>query len=221
MARRKRRCVLIADNHTLTAEACRALLQPEFDVIGVVAGGGAMLRAADALCPDVVVVNIAMPQLNGLDAGYELLRRHPKTKLIFLAKSTSADLAAEAFRRGAAAYVVKRSTVDELVTAVRRVLCGEAYLSSLITKETVEFLLRTNKPYNTDKRMSPRQAEVLQLLAEGNSIKEIADILDVKLVTVASYMCKIKERLELKANDQLIEFARKSHIVFRGLQRLS
>lgn len=213
MASRYRARILIADDHTLIAEACRALLQPEFEVVGVVADGRALLRAADALCPEVVIVDVAMPQLNGLDAGEQLLQRHRKTKLIFLTMSTAADVAAEAFRRGASAYVVKHSSAEELVTAVRRVLRGESYLSPLITKDTVEFLLRTNKPYQAEKRISGRQAEVLQLLAEGKSMKEIAYILDVKPGTVAFHKYKIMEQLELKSNAQLVEFALKHHMV--------
>jgi DNA-binding NarL/FixJ family response regulator len=213
MASRYRSRILIADDHTLIAEACRALLQPEFEVVGIVADGRAMLSAADALMPDVVIVDVAMPQLNGLDAGEELLRRHRKTKLIFLTMSTAADVAAEAFRRGASAYVVKHSTAEELLIAVRRVVRGESYLSPLITKDTVEFLLRTNKPYEGDKRVFGRKAEVLQLLAEGKSMKEIAYILQVKPGTVAFHKYKIMEQLELKTNAQLVEFALRHHMV--------
>jgi len=213
MASRYRSRILIADDHTLIAEACKALLQPEFDIVGIASDGRSMLRLADEVHPDVVIIDIAMPQLNGLDAGEQLLRRHPGAKLVFLTMTTAADVAAEAFRRGASAYVVKHSTADELVTAVRRVLRGESYLSPLITKETVEFLLRTNKPYKAEKKISGRQAEVLQLLAEGKSMKEIAYILDVKPGTVAFHKYKIMEQLELKSNAQLVEFALKHHMV--------
>jgi DNA-binding NarL/FixJ family response regulator len=213
MATRYRSRILLADDHTLIAEACKNLLEPEFEVVGVVADGRAMLRVAGELRPDVVIIDVAMPQLNGLDAGEQLLRRYPKTKLIFLTMSTTAEIAAEAFRRGGSAYVVKQSTADELLIALRRVLRGESYLSPLITKDTVEFLLRTNKSYNAEKRISGRQAEVLQLLAEGKSMKEIAYILDVKPGTVAFHKYKIMVQLELKSNAQLIEFALKNHMV--------
>jgi len=213
MATRYRSRILLADDHTLIAEACKNLLEPEFEVVGVVADGRAMLRVAGEVRPDVVIIDVAMPQLNGLDAGEQLLRRYPKTKLIFLTMSTTAEIAAEAFRRGGSAYVVKQSTADELLIALRRVLRGESYLSPLITRDTVEFLLRTNKSYNAEKRVSGRQAEVLQLLAEGKSMKEIAYILDVKPGTVAFHKYKIMEQLELKSNAELIEFALKNHMV--------
>jgi len=213
MASRYRCRILIADDHTLIAEACKALLEPEFEVVGTVSDGRAMLRAAQELSPDVVIVDVAMPQLNGLEAGEQLKQRYPKVKLIFLTMSTAADVAAEAFRRGASAYVVKHSTAEELVTAVRRVLRGESYLSPLITKETVQFLLRTGKVYEQEKKVSGRQAEVLQLLAEGKSMKEIAYILEVKPGTVAFHKYKIMEQLRITTNAQLIEYALKHHVI--------
>jgi len=213
MANRSRCRILIADDHTLIAEACKALLEPEFEVVGTVSDGRAMLRAAHELSPDVVIVDVAMPQLNGLEAGEQLKHCHPKVKLIFLTMSTAADVAAEAFRRGASAYVVKHSTAEELVTAVRRVLRGESYLSPLITKETVQFLLRTGKSYEQEKKISGRQAEVLQLLAEGKSMKEIAYILEVKPGTVAFHKYKIMEQLRITSNAQLIEYALKHHLI--------
>ncbi len=213
MASRYRFRILIADDHMLIAEACKALLEPEFEVVGLASDGREMLRLADKVDPDVVIVDVAMPQLNGLEAGEQLKRRHPKAKIVFLTMSLAADVAAEAFRRGASAYVVKHCSADELVTAVRRVLRGESYLSPLITKDTVQFRLRTGKPYEEEKKISGRQAEVLQLLAEGKSMKEIAYILDVKPGTVAFHKYKVMEQLKITSNAQLIEYALKHHMV--------
>src|SRR3954468_12207649 len=166
--------ILIADDHLFIAEACKNLLEPEFDVVGIVADGHALIQAAADLRPHLAIVDIAMPQLNGLDAGEQIKKAHPATKLIFLTMTLAADVAAEAFRRGASGYVVKHSSAEELLVAVRRVLRGESYLSPLITKETVDFLLRTGAAYRSEKNISMRQSEVLQLLAEGKSMKEIA-----------------------------------------------
>ena len=136
--------------------------------------GRALLRLASELKPDVVILDIGMPQLNGLDAGDQIKQLLPTTKLVFLTMNLSPEVAAEAFRRGASGYVVKSSAAAELVRAIRRALRSESYLSPDITKETVDFLLRSGNSYSEEKRITPRQREVLQLLAEGMSMKEIA-----------------------------------------------
>jgi DNA-binding NarL/FixJ family response regulator len=210
---RHRPRLLIADDHVLIAEACKNLLEPEFQVVGVVSDGHALLKAAPELKPDVVIVDIAMPQLNGLDAGEQIKQKNHAIKLIYLTMNVRPDVAAEAFRRGASGYVLKHCTAEELVIAIRRVLRGESYLSPLITKDTVEFLLRTGAAYSAEKRISGRQSEVLQLLAEGKSMKEIAYILQLKPGTVAFHKYRIMEVLGLKSNAELIEYAIKHHMV--------
>jgi len=165
------------------------------------------------LNPDVAIVDIAMPQLNGLDAGEQVKQRNHSIKIIYLTMNIRPDVAAEAFRRGASGYVLKHCTADELMIAVRRVLRGESYLSPLITKDTVEFLLRTGAPYSEEKRISGRQSEVLQLLAEGKSMKEIAYILRLKPGTVAFHKYRIMEVLGLKSNAELIEYAIRHHMI--------
>src|SRR6201984_118760 len=173
MEPRHRARLLIADDHTLLAEACKSLLEPEFDVVGIVDNGRALLQLASELRPEIVILDIAMPQLNGLDAGKQIKHLLPATKLVFLTMNLAPEVAAEAFRRGAYGYVVKSSAAEELVRAIRRALRNESYLSPPITKETVDFLLRTASSYVPEKRITPRQAEILQLLAEGKSMKEI------------------------------------------------
>ena len=210
---RHRAKILIADDHTLIAEACRKLLEPEFEVIGVVSDGRALLQASAELNPDVVIVDIAMPQLNGLDAGEQIKQKNRALKLIYLTMNVRADVAAEAFRRGASGYVLKHCSAEELLVAVRRVLRGESYLSPLITKDTVDFLLRTGAVYSEKKRISGRQSEVLQLLAEGKSMKEIAYILELKPGTVAFHKYRIMEVLGVKTNAELIEYAVKHHML--------
>ena len=205
--------LLIADDHTLLAEACKNLLEPEFEVVGIVDNGRALLRMASELKPEVVVLDIAMPQLNGLDAGDQIKHLLPATKLVYLTVNMSPEVAAEAFRRGASGYVVKTSAAAELITAIRRALKSESYLSPLITKEMVAFLLRSRQPYVAEKRITRRQSEILQLLAEGMSMKEIAGVLNVKPGTVAFHKYRIMETLGLKTNAELIQYAIKHHLI--------
>ena len=205
--------LLIADDHTLLAEACKNLLEPEFEVVGIVDNGRALLRMACELKPEVVVLDIAMPQLNGLDAGDQIKHLLPATKLVYMTVNMSPEVAAEAFRRGASGYVVKTSAAAELVIAIRRALKSESYLSPLITKETVGFLLRSRESYVAEKRITRRQSEILQLLAEGMSMKEIAGVLNVKPGTVAFHKYRIMETLGLKTNAELIQYALKHHLI--------
>jgi len=210
------RCrILIADDHRLVADACKKLLEPEFDVVGVVVDGRALLQATAELRPDVVIVDIAMPLLNGLDAGEQIKQKNRAIKLVFLTMSISPEVAAEAFRRGASAYVLKHCSADELSIAVRRVLRGESYLSPLITKDTVDFLLRSDATFHNKKRISDRQTEVLQLLVEGKSMKEVAYDLKLKPGTVAFHKYRIMESLGLRTNAELIEYAIRNNIIAR------
>jgi DNA-binding NarL/FixJ family response regulator len=153
-----------------------------------------------------------MPQLNGLDAGDQIKHLLPATKLVFLTMNLSPEVAAEAFRRGASAYVVKSSAAAELVRAIRRTLRSESYLSPDITRETVDFLLRSRTSYSEEKRITPRQSEVLQLLAEGMSMKEIANTLNLKPGTVAFHKYKMMETLGVKSNAELLQYAIRHHL---------
>ena len=209
----KRPRVLLADDHQMLADALRGVIEPRCEVVGTVGDGRALLEAAAKLQPDIVVLDIAMPQLNGLDAGDQIKQLLPRTKLVYLTVNMSPEVAAEAFRRGASGYVVKTSAAAELITAIRRALKSESYLSPLITKETVDFLLRSRHPYVAEKRITRRQSEILQLLAEGKSMKEIADVLDVKPGTVAFHKYRIMETLGLKTNAELIQYALKHHLI--------
>src|SRR3954452_12840533 len=205
--------VLIADDHQLVAEACKSLLEPEFNVVAIACDGRALLKAEAELRPDVVILDISMPQLNGLDAGEQIKERNHATKLVYLTMALAPDVAAEAFRRGASGYVLKQCCAEELLVAIRRVLRGESYLSPLITKDTVQFLLRTSAVYHEEKRISGRQREALQLLAEGKSMKEIAYILDLKPGTVAFHKYRIMDVLGIKTSAGLVEYAINHHMV--------
>jgi DNA-binding NarL/FixJ family response regulator len=212
MEPRRRARLLIADDHTLLAEACKSFLEPEFEVAGIVDNGRALLRLVSELKPDVVILDIAMPQLNGLDAGHQIKHFLPTTKLVFLTMNMSPEVAAEAFRRGASGYVVKSAAAEELVRAIRRALRSESYLSPAITKETVDFLLRSGDSYIEEKRLTARQSEVLQLLAQGMSMKEIAGVLNLRPGTVAFHKYKMMEALGLKSNAELLHYAIKHHL---------
>ena len=212
MEPRHRARLLIADDHTLLAEACKNLLEPEFDVVGIADNGRALLQLASELKPEIVILDIAMPQLNGLDAGKQIKHLLPATKLVFLTMNMSPEVAAEAFRRGASAYVVKSSAASDLVRAIRRALRSESYLSPDITKETVDFLLRSGTSQSLEKELTPRQNEILQLLAEGMSMKAIAAVLNLKPGTVAFHKYKMMETLGLKSNAELLQYAIRHHL---------
>jgi DNA-binding NarL/FixJ family response regulator len=139
MQRKPSARLLLADDHRLLADACRSLLEPEYQVVGVETDGRSMVKSALALKPDVVILDIAMPHLNGLDAAQQIKQKLPSTKLVFMTMNQAPEVAEEAFRRGASACVLKQSAAEELVNAVRTVLRGESYLSPLVARETGEF----------------------------------------------------------------------------------
>jgi DNA-binding NarL/FixJ family response regulator len=204
--------ILIADDHRLLADACKSLLEPEFQVIGIVTDGRCLVHSAVELKPDIIILDIGMPHLNGLDAGAQVKRRLPGIKLVFLTMNIESEIAAEAFRRGASAYVLKHSAADELLIAVRRAKQGLSYLSPLIAQETVTYLLRQEKQISKEKRITQRQSEILQLLAEGRSMKEVASIIDVRPGTVAFHKYRMMETLDIKTNAALLEYAFKRHM---------
>ncbi len=199
--------LLIADDHKLLAEACKSILEPEFEVVGIVTDGRSMVSAATTLKPDVIILDISMPQLNGLDAADQIKHKQPFIKLVFLTMNLSAEVAAEAFRRGASAYVLKQSAAEELVVAIRKVIQGASYLSPLIARETVTFLLNQRNSAAKENRITKRQSEILQLLSEGMSMKQVASVLDVKPGTVAFHKYRMMETLNVKTNAELLEYA--------------
>src|SRR5437762_5422345 len=163
--------VVLADDHRMLREAFEKLLEPDCDILGAVADGRALLDAAPELCPDIVVLDIAMPLLNGLDAARQLKRQMPAVKIIFLTVSEDPDVAAEAFRTGASGYLLKNSAASELLQAVREVSQGRSYVTPLATQGLVSTILHDPEPSKKRSELSQRQREVLQLLAEGHTMK--------------------------------------------------
>ncbi len=211
---RSRPKVMIADDHTLVAEACKKLLEAEYEVVATVSDGRALVRIAATLKPQVIIVDVGMPLLNGLDAGQQVKQLLRSVKLVFLTMNPDADLAAEAFRRGASAYLLKTCAASELTVAVREVLKGKSYLSPSIAKDTVDFLLRQDKAMIEEgHRLTERQREVLQLLAEGKSMKEVASVLNLTIRTVAFHKYRIMEVLHAKSNAELVQYAIRNHVI--------
>jgi DNA-binding NarL/FixJ family response regulator len=203
--------VLLADDHTLLLGAFEKLLSEEYDVVGQVSDGRALVAAAKELKPDVVVVDISMPLLNGLEAGRQIRQMSRSVKLVFLTMNEDAALAAEALRFGASGYLLKRSAASELLTAIREVLRGRTYITPLVAAGVVGSLLREGHA-PTD-ILTPRQREVLQLLAEGRSMKETASLLNMTPRTVAFHKYRIMAQLNVKTTAELVQYAVRHHIV--------
>ena len=205
MNRRPR--VLLADDHAMLLDAFRRLLEPQCDVIGTACDGRALLALAASTEPDVIVLDIAMPRLNGMDACAQLRRKMSGVRLVFLTVNEDPDVAAEAIGLGASGYLLKNSASGELFTAIERALTGKIYVTPLITKgmPLSVFLRRAAKPA-TDK-LTARQREVLQLLAEGRAMKEVADLLQVSPRTVAFHKYTIMEHLGVKTSAELVQYA--------------
>lgn len=205
--------ILLADDHTMLLDAFKRVLEPACEVVGSVADGRALLAAAPKLKPDVIVLDIAMPRLNGLDACRQLKQMTPETKLVFLTANEDPDLAVEAFQAGASAYLLKNSASSELFTAIEQVLAGKIYLTPLVTKGTpVGVFLRRDVKASGEK-LTARQREVLQLLAEGRAMKEVADLLGVTPRTVAFHKYTMMEQLGLKTSAELVQYAVANRLV--------
>jgi len=205
--------ILIADDHTLIADLCKGLLQAEFEIVGTVSDGRGMVRVATQLKPDVIIVDIAMPLLNGLDAGIQVKAALPAVKLIYLTMNNDPELVLEAFNRGAAGYLLKTCAVSDLVTAVRDVLRGQTYLSPSLKKEVTRLRWEQKKVVKEEERLTERQREVLQLLAEGKVMKEVADILHMTTRTVGWHKYRIMEVLGTKNNADLVKYAMRNHLI--------
>ncbi len=205
--------VLLADDHTMLLAAFQQLLAPSCEVVGTVSDGRALLEAAPRLKPDVIVLDISMPRLNGMDAFRQLQPGLPETRWVFLTVNEDPDVAAEAFRLGASAFLLKSSAASELFAAIQMAMKGKPYLTPLLTNglPLPVFLDRSPKP-QADKRTA-RQREVLQLLAEGRVMKEVADILKVTPRTVAFHKYSMMQQLGLKTTAELVQYAVKHGLV--------
>jgi DNA-binding NarL/FixJ family response regulator len=204
--------VLLADDHALLLGAFEKLLAEECDIVGQASDGRALVAAAETLKPDLIVLDISMPLLNGLEAGRQIKQKLRHVKLVFVTMNEDPDLAVEAFRIGASGYLLKTSAPSELSRAVREVMQGRSYVTPLITKELVASLMRTDSS-KQGHDLTPRQREVLQLLAEGRSMKEVANVLNLTPRTVAFHKYRMMEQLKVKSTAELIQYAVKHHIV--------
>ena len=209
----RRARILLADDHRLLLEAFKKLLEPEFEVVGTAKDGRALLVAARELKPDVIVLDIAMPQLSGLTAAQRLKQMMPEVKLIFLTVNEDPGFASEAFRIGASGYLLKNSAASELFQAIEAALEGKMYVTTLIAQGMIESIQSGRNESETSGKLTLRQREVLQLLAEGHTMKEVANMLSVTPRTVAFHKYRIMEEHKLKTNAELIHFAIKKGIV--------
>jgi DNA-binding NarL/FixJ family response regulator len=200
--------ILIADDHIMFAESCPKLLGTEFTVVGIVGDGHALVREATRLMPDMVMVDIGMPGLDGWQAGFRVKDLLPTCKLMFLTMNTSPELVAEALRRGASGYVLKTCTSSELVIAVRNILKGTSFVSKGISMQDLEREpFRAKCEDDTPVHLSHKQRAVLQLLSEGKAMKEIAYLLRVSPRTIAFHKYSIMKMLGTKSNAELIRYA--------------
>src|SRR5215470_10630261 len=205
--------ILIADDHTMIVDAFRKLLEPHYEIVFTVADGRTLLEKAPVLRPDVIIIDIGMPRLNGLAAGQRLRQTMPKTKIIYVTMNEDGDLASEALRSGASAYLLKSSAGSELVKAIHEALRGRKYITPLIKQAMEESFIRSPSPKTSVRKLTPRQVEVLQLLAEGRLMKEVAAILGLTPRTVAFHKYRIMETLGVHSNAELIRFAVTHHVL--------
>lgn len=205
--------VLLADDHLLIAEGIQKLLEPEFEFVGIVADGRSLVAAVTKLQPDIAIVDISLPLLNGLDASRHIKKEHPDVKIIVLTMHSEPTFVEQAFRVGVSGYVLKQSVGSELVQAIHEVLKGNTFISPLVTQSVVAPAVKpasSASPAEGDtlpQSLSARQREVLQLVAEGKATKEIAWILDVSIKTVEFHKTRIMKELGLRSAAELTKYA--------------
>ena len=205
--------VLLADDHTIVAEGLVSLLEPEYELVGRVQNGRDLLRAADELDPDVIVTDISMPLLNGIEALRQLKKMRPDVRVVFLTVHADVTYVTEALRAGARGYVLKQSAAEELRSAIRTVHEGGTYVTPLIALELGDLLDADQASDSLAVVLTPREREVLQLLAEGRSVKEIAAVLDISPRTVEFHKYNVMEKLGLRTTAELTQYAIKHGIV--------
>lgn len=207
-----RKRILLADDHGLFLESLRTLLTPHFDIVGEVTDGRRLMEQARTLEPDVVLIDLSMPMLNGLDAGKELKALLPKTKFIVVTMNEDPQIAEAALRTWASGYVSKKSRGAELIRAIREVSSGKMYVAPPIARVLVERFIHDPHPEQVS-RLTSRQREILQLLAEGKNMKEIATMLNITHRTVAFHKYRIMEEYNLNTNADLMLLAIHEHLI--------
>ena len=209
----KRPRVLLADDHTVIVDGLRSILEPEFEIVGAVADGRALLAAAETLRPDVIISDISMPLLNGLEAARQIKKSDPHAKIIFLTVHPDVTFAQEALQAGASGYLLKNSPAAELITAIQEVLKGRVYLSPLITKDVLHSYIGVTQEPEKLPALTAREREVLQLVAEGRTHKEVATILNISVKTAQSHRYSIMEKLGLRTTAELTQYAIKHGLI--------
>jgi DNA-binding NarL/FixJ family response regulator len=197
--------VLLADDHTIVAQGLASLLRDDFDLVGTVGDGQALIDAARRLRPDVIVADMAMPVMDGLEALHQLKAARIIAKVIFLTMHADAQLATAALRAGASGYVLKHSAGEELITAIQEVLQGRTYLTPLIAKDVITSLMAPEKQATV--MLTPRQREVLRLIAEGRRMKEIAATLQLSTRTVETHKYEMMRALGVQSTAELVRYA--------------
>jgi len=207
--------LMLADDHTILVEAFRKLLEPHYEIVGTVSDGRALLEMAPQLNPDVIVADIGMPLMNGLEAGLRLKEQMPTMKLIFLTMNEHPDLAVEAMRCGASGYLLKTSAAEEMLCAIQLTLKGKTYVTPQIRRGMQKSFIKNPRVRGQSKTLTPRQREVVQLLAEGKSMKEVAGVLKVTARTVAFHKYRVMDELNIGTTAELIQYAIKSKLLVR------
>jgi DNA-binding NarL/FixJ family response regulator len=200
--------VLLADDHAVVAHGLEALLKDSFDLVGVVHDGRALLEAAETLRPDVIVTDISMPVLNGLDAIRQIRAKRRDARIVVLTMHKETQLAADAFRAGVSGYLLKVSPGEELIEAIQQVAQGRSYVTTLLARDLISLLIEARGPAPGDSSpLTPRQREVLQLVAEGRTMKEVATILGISPRTAESHKYEIMQVLGATTTAELIQYA--------------
>lgn len=202
--------ILMADDHSIVLAGLKKLVETEGEVVGTVEDGRALVEEAKKLRPDIILLDISMPLLNGLDAARQLTKVVPECKLVFLTMHATPAYAMEAFKAGASGYLIKRSATSELKQALQAVMRGQHYMTPLITKDVLAATLQPaeeTKHIRPPAVLTPRQREVLQLVAEGKGTKEIARILNISVKTVEFHKFRIMDELDLHSTAELTRYA--------------
>jgi DNA-binding NarL/FixJ family response regulator len=207
--------VLLADDHRIFLEGLKSLLEPEFDLVGTVEDGRALVKEAERLRPDVIVADISMPLLNGIEAVRQIKKSGHRIKVVFLTMHLDVSFAAFAFEVGASGYVIKHSASRELITAINEAMRGKTYITPVIAGELMQAYKKGHSgKVENHKRLTDRQIEILKLLSEGHSAKEIGNILHISPRTVETHKYKMMQELDHKTTADLIKYAIKQGIAF-------
>ena len=200
--------VVLADDHTLVLEGFKRMLEDTCDLVAMVEDGRALIEAAVRFDPDLVILDISMPLLNGIDAARQLKKQCPRAKLLFITMHADRAYLKAAFQAGASGYLLKRSASDELEEAIRAVMKGHYYITPLMTRDVIDSLLKESPDEaSQEDPLTSRQREILQLVGEGRSAKEIAKLLDLSPRTVEFHKAQIMEQLDLHTTADLVKYA--------------